>query len=194
MARIEPIPWDELPVASREMLEAGMASGMYTTPVPMQVMAYSSAALEAMHDSYTATFRKGVLDARLVELLRLHSAQVGSCELCSASRKHESISEEDVACLLDPSSDRYTPQERAALRFFDDLANDHGSIDDAYFEELAKVFTLAEIVEVGYLSSSFLGGHRFMHSLGLFGDGDPVLRFDRSEIDRTGAGGLGQRG
>lgn len=186
MARIEPIPWDELPDESRKLLEAGMATGMYTTPVPMQIMAYSTAALKAMHESYAATFRKGVLEPRLVELLRLHSAQSGACEPCSASRKDASISQEDVACLLDPDADRYTPRERAALRFFDDLSNDHHRIDDAYFASLAKLFTRAEIVEVGYLCSSFLGGHRFMHCLGIFSETPPVLAFDREEIDRKG--------
>ena len=84
---IEPIPWDELPDESRALIEAGLATGMYTTPVPMQVVAYSSAALRSMHDGYTATFRKGVLDERLVELLRLRSAEAGGCATCMASRK-----------------------------------------------------------------------------------------------------------
>jgi len=187
MARIEPIPWEELPSASREMIQEGMDAGMYTTPLPLQVIAYSSSALRAMHERYKATFRKGALEPRLVELLRIHSAQAGSCAPCSASRKDESISEADVACLANPDSERFTPREAAALRFFDDLAERHHEIDDAYFRELAKHFSAAEIVELGCLCASSLGTHRFMHCLGVLGDAQTVLPYHPSEIDRSRA-------
>jgi alkylhydroperoxidase family enzyme len=187
MARIEAIPWDELSTPARQMLEAGVETGMYTTTEPMQIMAYSSAALRAMHDSYTATFQRGVLEPRLVELLRLHSAQAGACGPCSASRKDDSVSEEDVACLTDAAATRFTPRESAALQLFDDLAGDHSRIDDRYFARLHEIFSIAEIVELGYLCSSFLGGHRFLHCLGVFADSDPTLAYDPSEVDRSRA-------
>ena len=185
MARIEPIPMDDLSAEAREMLEAGSASGMYTITSPMQIMAYSTAALTAMHRQYEATFRKGVLEPRLVELLRLHSAQTGACEPCSASRKDDSISEDDVSCLLDPNAARFTPRERAAIGFFDLLNADHHSIDDDTFRQLSEVFTTAEIIEMAYLCSTFLGGHRLMHTLGVFGAAEPVLRYHAGDIDRS---------
>lgn len=188
MARIEPIPWDDLPDDTRAMMTAGTETGMYTTTVPLQIIAYSSAAMTAMHRQYESTFRKGVLEPRLVELLRLHSAQTAACIPCSASRKDESISEDDVACLLAPADpDRFTARERAALAFFDSLADDHHAIDDAAFRTLAEVFTTAEIVEMAYLCSSFLGGHRLMHALGVFGAGDPVLAYEPGAVDRSGS-------
>jgi alkylhydroperoxidase family enzyme len=188
MARIEPIPYDDLPAESRAMMEAGTATGMYTTTVPLQIVAYSTAALTAMHVQYEATFRKGVLEPRLVELLRLHSAQTAACEPCSASRKDDSISEDDVACLLSPDDDRFSPRERAALQFFDQLSTDHHAIDDGTFRSLAEVFTTAEIVEMAYLCSSFLGGHRLMHTLGVFGTSAPALPYEPGAVDRSQAG------
>ena len=185
MARIEPIPMDELPDESRAMLDAGSATGMYTITSPMQIIAYSTAALTAMHRQYEATFRKGVLEPRLVELLRLHSAQAGACEPCSASRKDDSISEEDVACLLDPTAARFTPRELAAIGFFDLLNTNHHAIDDATFQQLSQVFTTAEIVEMAYICSTFLGGHRLMHTLGVFGTAEPVLSYEPGDIDRS---------
>jgi alkylhydroperoxidase family enzyme len=188
MARIEPVPFDDLPAASKAMLEAGAATGMYTTIVPMQIVAYSSAALAAMHRSYEATFRAGVLEPRLVELLRLHSAQTAMCAPCSASRKDDSISDDDVACLVSPDASRFTPREFAAMRFFDQLATDHHAIDDDTFRKLAEVFTTAEIVEMAYLCSSFLGGHRLMHAIGALaatGDdaGASVLTYEPGSVD-----------
>ena len=184
MARIEPIAWDDLPAESREMMEAGTATGMYTITSPLQIIAYSTAALTAMHRQYEATFRKGVLEPRLVELLRLHSAQTAACEPCSASRKDDSISEEDVAGLASTDSNRFTPRERAALQFFDQMNTDHHGIDDASFRSLADVFSTAEIVEMAYLCSCFLGGHRLMHTLGVFSESVPVIAYHAGDIDK----------
>ena len=128
-----------------------------------------------------------MLEPRLVELLRLHSAQTAMCEPCSTSRKDDSISEDDVACLISPDAGRFSPRERAALQFFDQLAGDHHAIDDETFRSLAEVFTTAEIVEMAYLCSSFLGGHRLMHTLGVFGTSEPVLAYEPGAIDRATA-------
>ncbi len=185
MARIEPIPFEDLPAESRAMMEAGTATGMYTTTVPLQIVAYSTAALTAMHRQYDATFRKGVLEPRLVELLRLHSAQSAACEPCSVSRKDDSISDEDVDCLVSPDAARFSPRERAALAFFDQLSTGHHAIDDGTFRSLAEVFSHAEIVEMAYLCSVFLGGHRLMHMLGVFGGAAPVLAYEPGAVDRS---------
>ena len=190
MARIEPIAWEELPEESRAMMESGTATGMYSTTVPLQIIAYSSMAMKGLHDQYEATFRKGVLEPRLVELLRLHSAQVAACEPCSASRKDESITEDDVACLLDPNPSRFTPREFAALQFFDMLAGDHHLINDDTFRSLQKVFTTAEIVEMAYLCSVNIGGHRLMHTLGVFGLSAPVIAYEPGDVDRQMAPSL----
>lgn len=188
--RIEPVPLDDLPAETRAMMEAGTATGMYTTTVPLQIVAYSTAAMTAMHRQYESTFRKGVLEPRLVELLRLHSAQSAMCAPCSTSRKDDSISDDDVACLLSPDAAHFSPREFAALSFFDRLADDHHSIDDDTFRSLAEVFTTAEVVEMAYLCSTFLGGHRLMHSIGAFAamtddePAEPILAYEPGAVDR----------
>jgi alkylhydroperoxidase family enzyme len=187
VARIEPIPWDQLPAEAKAMIESGEATGMYTTPVPLQVMAYSTAALRAMHDSYRATFRAGVLDERLAELLRLRSATAGGCALCMSSRKDDSVSEDDVACLMEPDPTQYTARELAAMRYFDRIAYDHLAIGDDTYRELHELFTTAEIVELAYFCASAMGTHRFMHTLAFESDAAPVIAFDASEIDRARA-------
>jgi alkylhydroperoxidase family enzyme len=187
MPVIEPIPWDQLPEASRAMIEEGQASGMYTTPVPLQVMAYSSAALRSMHDAYRATFRNCVLDQRLVELLRLRSAEAGGCALCASSRKDGSVSEDDVACLMDPDPSLFTPREVAALRFFDLLSYNHLRIGPDTYRELKTLFSTAEIVELAYLCANSLGTHRFLHTLAFDSEEPPVISFDPAAIDRSEA-------
>jgi len=97
------------------------------------------------------------------------------------------VGEDDVACLVDPDPAVFAPRELAALRFFDQLCYDHHGIDEGTFRGLLEVFSPAEVVELGFLCGNFLGGHRFMHALDVLGDGEPLVRFDPSEIDRSQA-------
>ena len=194
MARIEPIPFDELPAETRSLIENGLSEGMYTNPLPLQIVAYSSVALKAMDAQYRETFRRGVLEPRLVELVRLHSAEVNACEPCSQSRKDESVTEDDVACLVELDRSRFTEREYRALRFLELFATDHHAIDDDTFRWLAEVFTTAEVVELGYLCSQDLAGHRFMHTLGVLSGSAPILAYSRDAVDAGSRSGLESRG
>lgn len=184
MSRFEPIPWDDLPAEARAIIEEGESTGMYTQRVPLQVMAYASAAMRSMHDAYRATFGRGLLEPRLAELLRLRSAQAGGCALCERSRKEASVTESQVSCLLEPDPAHFSERELTALRFFDLLAYDHTTIDDLTYRELGEHFTPAEIIELGYLCGNMVGVHRFMHTLDLAGDGEPLFTYAPDEIDR----------
>ena len=137
MARVEPIPYEDLDEDTRERIEAGRATGMYTTPLPLQIVAHSKVALRAMDESYKAQFRCGALDDRLHELVRLRSAQLGACEPCSLSRKDETVTEDQVACLVDPDPSVFSRREVLALQFLDVLATDHHAVDDDTFRQLA---------------------------------------------------------
>src|ERR1700745_3720050 len=99
MPRIAPIPMQELSSHSREIVEAGVAAGLYATPVPLQIFAYRSAQLEQVNMARTQLGTCTLLGGRILELLRIRSAQLGECEPCSQSRKPDSITAEAVACL-----------------------------------------------------------------------------------------------
>ena len=60
--------------------------------------------------------RTRLLGGRILELLRIRSAQLGECQPCMQSRKHDSITDEDVACLIAPGhGGDLTEQERLAI-------------------------------------------------------------------------------
>lgn len=179
MARIEPIPFDELDGEARARIEAGLATGMYSTPVPLQIVAHSPMVLRAMDEGYKAHFRAGGIDQRLQELLRLRSAQLNQCGPCSASRKDASLTEEDVACLVELDERRYSRPELLALRFLDLFALDHHAIGDDTYRELAEEFSAEQIIELGWLCAQFVGVHRFMHTLDILGTAPPVVTADR---------------
>jgi alkylhydroperoxidase family enzyme len=182
---IEPIPMDQLPPRSREIIEGGMAAGLYATPLPLQVCAYRSALLESIHAKRIAKDEPSLLGGRIHELLRIRSAQLGECQPCMQSRKHDSIVDADVACLLDDQHIDLEPQERMAVRFLDLLSADHHALDADFYRELAAVFTTAQIVELGTSSAEMMGLHRFIHTLDIFGTEPPALAFRPDQIDSS---------
>ncbi|MEE2030856.1 MULTISPECIES: carboxymuconolactone decarboxylase family protein [Rhodococcus] len=185
MPRIEPIPFDELDPDLRSRYASGLEAGRYTTDVPLRIYAYAKTYAVASDERYRLTFRQGLLDVRLEELLRIRSAQINGCGACSASRKNASISDEDVTCMAGPlESAGYSERERRALKFLDAFNRDHHAIGDHDLLELAEVFTTAEIVELGQMCATFIGTHRWTHILDVLDDSEPVLKFDPSEIDR----------
>ena len=169
MPVIEPIPMDELSAVSRAVIESGCEEGLYATPIPLQLFAYSTRHLLAMDDTRRLRGSGSLLGGRILELLRIRSAQLGECQPCMPSRKHDSITDEDVACL--------------AVKFMDLLSADHHAIDRAFYAELAEVFTAAQIIELGLSCAGSMGMHRFIHTLEVFGTDEPVVKYSVDQVD-----------
>ena len=183
MPVIEPIPVDQLAPEPRGVIEDGCASGLYATPVPLQIFAYNTRQLMEMDEKRKERGEGSLLGGRILELLRIRSAQLGECQPCMQSRKHDSITDEDVACLLAPGQGELTEQERLAVQFLDLLSADHHAIDDDVYRELGKVFTAAQIIELGFACANSMGLHRFIHTLDVYGTSEPVIAFSADQVD-----------
>ena len=183
MPIIEPIPTEQLAPEPRRIIEDGVADGLYATPVPLQIFAYQTRQLLSIHQKRTARGGGTLLGGRILELIRIRSAQLGECQPCMQSRKHDSITDEDVACLLDMEGGGLTEQERLAVKFMDLLSADHHAIDRAFYAELAEVFTAAQIIELGLSCAGSMGMHRFIHTLEVFGTDEPVVKYSADQVD-----------
>jgi len=160
MPRIEPIPMDQLADEPRRIIEEGVADGTYATPVPLQIFAY-----------------------RTAQIIQTNMARQAWGKPCMQSRKHDSITDEDVACLISPGHSDLTEQERLAVEFLDLLSADHHAIDDETYRRLGEVFTAAQIIELGFTCATSMGTHRFIHTLDPFGTAPPVIPFDPDQVD-----------
>jgi alkylhydroperoxidase family enzyme len=183
MPRIEPIPMEELADEPRRIIEDGVANGTYATPIPLQIFAYRTAQILQTNQARSAWGQKSLLGGRILELIRIRSAQLGECQPCMQSRKHDSITDEDVACLISPGGSDLTDQERLAVNFLDLLSADHHAIDDEVYRELGEVFTAAQIIELGFMCANAMGLHRFIHTLDVFGTSAPVITYAPDQVD-----------
>jgi alkylhydroperoxidase family enzyme len=181
--RIEPIPLEELAPEPRRIIEEGVADGLYATPVPLQIFAYKTSQILTTNAARTTWVQQSLLGGRILELLRIRSAQLGECQPCMQSRKHDSITDEDVACLVSPGGPELSDQERLAVEFLDLLSADHHAIDDDFYRRLGEHFTAAQIIELGFACANSMGLHRFIHTLDVFGDATPVIPYSRDQVD-----------
>ena len=181
--RIEPIPLEELAPEPRRIIEDGVADGTYATPIPLQIFAYKTSQILMTNAARGTWGQQSLLGGRILELLRIRSAQLGECQPCMQSRKHDSITDEDVACLIAPGASDLTEQERLAVEFLDLLSADHHAIDDEFYRKLGQVFTAAQIVELGFACANSMGLHRFIHTLDVFGHGAPVILYSPDQVD-----------
>jgi alkylhydroperoxidase family enzyme len=179
MPVIEPVPWEHLDSELQQMILRGREAGFLSTPVPNQVLAYCPDISKEQLRRHAQGYAHMGLTPRLRELLRLRIAAFNDCRACKAARKSDQVTEEDVTCLASDSP-RFTPAEQAALKFAELFASDHMAIDDALFVELARHFSKAEIVEIGFSCANSLGGGRLMHVLRAWGDDEapPALRYE----------------
>ncbi len=183
MPRIEPIPWDDLKPAQRETIKAGMASGAFRIALPLQILAYAEHESVPDDGDRHPNFPRHLLDGKLLELLRIRSAQLGGCEPCMGSRKVKGATEDAVACLTSPAlRGDLTIRECLALEFLELLATDHHRIGEDLYGRLARHFTTAEIVELGSTCGHMIGTHRFLHTLDVFGEADPVIAYAPEQV------------
>ncbi len=174
---------DKLADKPRQIIEEGVANGTYATPIPLQIFAYRTQQILMTNAARGAWGQQSLLGGRILELIRIRSAQLGECQPCMQSRKHDSITDEDVACLVTPGMSTLTEQERLAVAFLDLLSADHHAIDDEVYRELGTVFTAAQIIELGFTCANAMGLHRFIHTLDVYGSSPPVIRYDPSQVD-----------
>lgn len=159
---IDPVPLDQLPENLRKAVERGRDNRMLSSTLPVQIWAHRPAVALAWLNTIEEMHVRGVLDARLRELVRLKIANITTCRACQVARKTDAVSEEDIACLSwdDP---RFTPREQAALHYAELFAADYFSIDADVYAALEAQFSTDEIVELNLFAALMLAGGRMTY-------------------------------
>jgi AhpD family alkylhydroperoxidase len=117
-------------------------------------------------------YQDSVLPADERELARMRIAQINDCVACADFRA-PSVLEAGIAPELYANVAEYatypgyTPRQRLAIEYAERFANDHGSLDDAFFARLRAVFTDAEVLDLTLCIAVFLGLGRSLAVLGV---------------------------
>lgn len=102
------------------------------------------------------TVKKGVLGARLVDLVWLRVSQVNGCAFCMDMHWQDLVKQGASARELNTvagwrESPFFTPKERAALAWAERVAViPQGEISDAHYAEAREQLSEAEVAELGF--------------------------------------------
>jgi alkylhydroperoxidase family enzyme len=114
---------------------------------------------------------KGVISARLKELVRLQIATLNGCRTCAAARlSPESVDEVEARGALGEDSDALallTEPEKIALDFAERMALDHHSITDADVRRWRDTFGDAGFIELSMMTTQYIGFGRVLAILQL---------------------------
>jgi alkylhydroperoxidase family enzyme len=85
----------------------------------------------------------------------------------SASVMRKGLSENDVQKMHDYENSDLPERTKMALRLTDRLFQDHGRIDNAFYERLREYFDEDELLDLGMTLAFALGWQRFIEAFGI---------------------------
>jgi AhpD family alkylhydroperoxidase len=128
----------------------------------MRAIAHRPDIVKSFGPFYWTLQMEGMLDRKLIELVRLSIAQINRCKNCLGSRYQDSIDEGMTEEMVDAlpnaeTSPLFTDREKAAIAFGQKMASDHHQVGDGDFIRLRRYFSEKEIVELGFDVAQFIG-------------------------------------
>jgi len=176
MPRIEPVRREDIKDPELQELIArcerlGVPDALFPL-ILARVPAYAKALLRALLMSHES----GNVDHKLKEIVRVQLARFAGDRYFSALRsKRARDAGLDEATIEAGSGDydddpRFSEAEKLALRYSDQMYLDPGKVDAAFYDELKKHYSEAQIMELGAFIALHYGMQLFMRTL----DASPI--------------------
>lgn len=169
MPRIRYIEEHEKTPQIAAMIESAKRTGA-PDPRVVSIMTRSKIGM-AWVEMWNKVLYEGVLPHKLKEMCRIKISIAHQCGYCSTVRsnvaKAEGLTEDIINDLSSyASSQRFTPREKAALRYAELFKQGEHAIDrDEVYQDLQKHFSDEEIIELGQLCAQTDGVGKFVKSL-----------------------------
>ena len=169
MPRIRYIEESEKTPQTTAMIESAKKTGA-PDPRVVSIMTRAKAGI-AWVEYWNKLLYHGVLPHKLKEMCRIKISVAHQCGYCSTVRsnvaKAEGLTEAMIDDLADyAASDKFTPREKAALRYAELFKQGEHAIDkDEVYEELQRHFSDEEIIELGMLCAQTDGVGKLVKSL-----------------------------
>jgi alkylhydroperoxidase family enzyme len=170
--RISYVPFDSVDTEMQGELERCAAHG---TPRPESsaVRAHSERSFWFFANSWQSLFREGVVDHGLKELCRVYISRTVTCEFCGNQRSEKAaeggLQEMQYDDLLNfETSEVYTDEQKAALRYAQAIAWGPASVDEELmWSQLHHHFTEEQLVELGCCIGLTFGQQSWIRLLGI---------------------------
>ena len=118
---------------------------------------------------YSPVVRKGLIEHRTKELVRMSIADLNECRYCQATKygsgRRAGIDDELAAALVDYEHGPFCERERAALRYADAIVLDPHAVPDDVIERVRWSFTDAELLELTWAICLWIDTGRLFHTL-----------------------------
>ena len=172
MPHIEPL--EQSQISDPELLalmaraEAlGVPDALFTRIVA-RVPSYAKVLLNALIVSHG----QGNVDHRLKEIIRIQLARFAGDSYFSALRSKQALAAGltedtiDAGCGDYDDDPRFTEAEKVALRYADQMYLDPNKVDSAFYDEMKRHYSEAQIMELGGFIAFHYGMQVFMRTLG----------------------------
>jgi alkylhydroperoxidase family enzyme len=129
---------------------------------------YAKPMLHALLHAHT----EGSVDHRLKEMIRIALARFAQDPYFASLRSKRALAAGLDEATIDAAANdyerdaRFTPAERAALRFAETMYLNVDAVDAAFYAELKRHYSEAQIMEIGAFAALYHGFHVLMRTLG----------------------------
>lgn len=159
MARIEPLPRDQVPELEDVLDHYERTRGF--VPNSLRIMGYRPDIARAVGQLNRAVLYEGTLDTGLKMLATIVASYAAGCRYCQAHQvtrsEHYDVPAEKIEAVWDfETSELFTDAERAALRLARDAAQVPNAVTEEHFDGLKEHFDEGQIVEL-VASVAFFG-------------------------------------
>ena len=172
MTYVEPLPHEAITDPEmRELMAQGEALGVPDDLFP-RIVARSPEHAKPFMRALLFSHAEGNVDHRLKEVIRILLARFAGDDYFAALRSRKAremgLTEERIeeGCGDYEDSDAFSEAEKCALRYADQMYLDATKVDAAFYGELKKHYSEAQIMELGAFIAFHYGMDMFMRSLG----------------------------
>jgi len=172
MTCVAPLPKEAITDPEmRELMAQGEALGVPDDLFP-RIAARSPDLAKPFMRALLMSHAEGNVDHRLKEVIRILLARFAGDRYFAALRSRKArdmgLTEEriEAGCNDYEDSELFTEAEKCALRYADQMYLDANKVDAAFYNELKKHFSEAQIMELGAFIAFHYGVQMFMRSLG----------------------------
>jgi alkylhydroperoxidase family enzyme len=173
MSRIAPLPLDRIDDAElRDLIGLVEAAGAPGSAFA-RILAHDPDRAKTTLRVLLMVYTEGDLDLRLKEILRVQLARFVDEPYSASLRSQPARAAGLTEAALDAgsgdyeTSDLFSPAEKAALRYADQMYLDSSKVDAAMYDDLREYYTEAQIMQLGAYISLCHGVHLFLRTLNM---------------------------